>query len=83
MSYYPTFNQCQDLGLELHNKEAGAVPLIFADRRRTRAIEIWPDKKVRLWVERQVVYSGYPESAYDFNTLWDELVTSALPPATH
>lgn len=80
MSYYPPFTKCQDLGLELQNNEGGSVPLIFADRQRTRAIEIWPNKKVRLWAERQVVYAGHPDSEYDFNTLWDELVTAVLPP---
>ena len=80
MSYYPPFTKCQDLGLELQNKEAGGVPLIFSDRKCTRSISIWPDKKVMLRAENQVVYSGYPDSEYDFNTLWEGLVTEVLPP---
>ncbi len=80
MSYSPTFNKCQDMGLELLNKEPGN-PLSFGDSQRTRIIQVYPrDKKVVMWAGNRVVYSGYPDSEYDFNTLWDELVTSELPP---
>ncbi|MGI4864168.1 MAG: hypothetical protein ACRYFZ_09625 [Janthinobacterium lividum] len=77
MSYYPTFNKLQDMGLELLNKEPG-VPLAFGKNGRAGIVEVWAadktGKKVRMWLGNQVVYSGYPDSEYDFNTLWEELV---------
>ena len=82
MSYKPTFNELQDRGLLLQNKQPG-TPLIFKDITRTRCVGLGTGGRVSLWVgngsgQWQEVWHGVPDSSYDFNTLYEELVEDGV-----
>jgi hypothetical protein len=84
MSYKPTFNELQDRGLELQNRQPGGIPLVFKNASLTRGVAIGPGARVALWIgngknEWHQVWRGVPDSRYDFNTLYEELVEDATP----